>query len=93
METPEGCPQADMSAHSGGSPEVSRAFLAMIIFCTEQFHNDVLSPFSQSLTPHFQMFAPPTQDQTLCGETTQTETAEVPPLTMPGTAGRPKLGH
>lgn len=82
-----------MSAHSGGSPEVSKAFLAMLIFCTEYFHNDILSPFSQSLTPHFQMFTLPTQDQTFCGQTTQTEIAEVPPLTVPGTGGRPKFGY
>lgn len=73
MEIPEGCPQADVSVHSGGSPEVSRAFLAMLIFCTEYFHNDVLSPLSQSLTPHFQMFTLPAQDQTLSGETTPTQ--------------------
>lgn len=71
MEIAEVCPQADVSAHSGSSPEVSRAFLAMVIFCTEYFYNDVLSPFSQSLTPHFQMFTFSAQDQTLSGETTQ----------------------
>lgn len=91
MEIPKGCPQADVSANSGVCPEVSRAFLAMLIFCTKYFHNDVLSPFHQSLTPHFQMFTLPTQDQTLCRETTHTETAEFPPFAVPGSVIDPNL--
>lgn len=83
-------------AHSRASPEVSRAFLAMPISsnssCTVYFCNNALSPFSHSLTPYFQMFTLPTQDQNLHRETPFLHLPRQPRLVEPTLATVLQLG-